>query len=197
MRVLLMAGCLALPGTLALAQACPVASDLEKGIRFTVDGTDTEVYRRVGPDMIEAIYSAADDYQSRSMLAQGVYLVELVDLVEGAPDLSTRTTYAFAQRAEELMMPEAGRSVTYDLVVNSDGDLNQERQSYSFDQPAKINFGACEYEMIQIEIRYDPDEAETVDLLYYLPELGFSYYAGSDYLEGSDRYIYSNIEVVE
>lgn len=176
---------------------CPVAADLAKGIRFTVDGTDTEEYRQSGPGVVESLYITADGTTSRSLLAQGVYLIELVDLVDGTPDQDTRTTYAFPGRAEDLAVPAPGQQVAYDLVMNSLGDLQPERQTYDFGQAAVINFGACEYRMIPVEIRYDPDDSGTVDLLYYLPELGFSYYAGSENADGSDRYMYSNIEVIE
>jgi hypothetical protein len=196
MRILALATCLTLPGALALA--CPVAGDLDKGIRFAVDGVDSEVYRRVGPAMVEAIYyPEGDGTPSRTLLAQGIYLVELSDLVDGAPDPSTRSTYAFPGRAEDLMLPAPGQSVTYDIAISSGGDLSQERQIYDFGQPFTINFGACEYEMYPIEIAYQPDDSGTVDLLYYMPALKISIYVGSDYADGSDRYVYSNIEVVE
>ncbi|GGF48385.1 MULTISPECIES: hypothetical protein [Mameliella] len=180
-----------------VAWGCPVGSDIDKGIRFTVDDVDTEEYRRIGPGMIEAVYSASDGLVTRNLLAQGVYLVELVDLVEGVPDQDTRVTYAFPGRAEELAVPEPGGQVTYDVAINNLGDLDKERQIYDFGPLSKINFGACEYDLIPIEIRYEPDDSGTVDLLYYLPAFGFSYYAGSDYTDGSDRYNYSDIEVIE
>ncbi|SNS34302.1 hypothetical protein [Antarctobacter heliothermus] len=192
-HVVAMSLVLAIP---ALAD-CPVASDLDTGIRFTVDGTDTEEYRQSGPGVVESLYISADGATSRSLLAQGIYLIELVDMVDGSPDQDTRTTYAFPGRAEDLALPAPGQQVAYDLVMNSLGDLKQERQTYDFGQAAVINFGACEYQMIPIEIRYDPDESGSVDLLYYLPELGFSYFAGTDHADGSDRYMYSNIEVIE
>jgi hypothetical protein len=195
MRVLFLATCLALPGTGAIA--CPVADDLNKGIRFTVDGVDTEVYRRTGPSMVEAIYKTEDGTETRSLLARGIYLVELVDLLDGVPDPDTRTTYAFPQRADALVDPAQGQSVTYDIAINYGGDFESERQIYQFGQAFTINYGACEYEVIEIEIRYEPDDSGTVDLLHYFPALGFSYYAGSDYPDGSDRYAYSNIEVIE
>ncbi|MBV7396056.1 hypothetical protein [Mameliella sediminis] len=177
--------------------ACPTGADVAKGIRFTVEETDKEEYRRIGPAMIEAIYSTADGAATRNLLAQGVYLVELVDLIDGTPDQTTRITYAFPGRAEDLKLPEPNGEVAYDVAINNFGDFDKERQIYDFGPMAKINFGSCEYDMIPIEIRYDPDDANTVDILYYLPEFGFSFYAGSDYDGGSDRYRYSNIEVIE
>lgn len=195
MRVQILSACLALAAPMALA--CPTGQDMTKGIRFTVDGTDTETFRRTGPGMIEANFTTSDGIVSRNLLAQGVYLVEWVDIVDGAPDPNSRTTYAFPGTAEDLMVPEPGRSVTYDVVVNSQGSLDKERQIYSFGQKSLLNFGACEYDMIVIELRYDGDTADTVDYLYYMPEFGFSYYAGNDSADGSNRYMYSNIEVIE
>ncbi|SMX38255.1 hypothetical protein [Maliponia aquimaris] len=195
MRILAVATCLAMPAPVAFA--CPTLADLDKGIRFTVDGVDTEVYRRVGPAMIEATYTTADGAVSRTMLAQGIYLVELVDMVDGKPDLATRTTYAFPGRAEDLALPSPGGQVVYDIVISNGNDLNPERQTYDFGPGGLINFGACEYEMVEIQIRYDPGDEALVDILYYLPALQFSYYAGSDSSDGPNRYSYTNMEVVE
>ena len=195
MRLIFLAMSLGL-GAPALAD-CPNAGDLGKGIRFTVDAVDTDAYRQIRPGVIESVFTAEDGYVNRSLLAQGIYLIELVDLVDGAPDPQTRITYAFPRKADDLDLPEPGGQVVYDLVINNLGDVTSEKQTYDFGLEAVINFGACEYRMIPIEIRYDPDPSAGVDLLYYLPELGFSYFAGSDYEDGSDRYLYSNIEVIE
>lgn len=194
MRILALTACLAFPATAGLA--CPTIADLDKGIRFTVDGVDTEVYRRVGPAMIEATYTTADGVVTRSMLAQGVYLVELVDMVDGKPDLPNRTTYAFPGRASDLALPTPGGQVAYDIVITNAGEFTPERQTYDFGSGALINFGACEYEMIEIQIRYNDDDS-LVDILYYLPELEFSYYAGSDTSDGSNRFTYSKMEAVQ
>lgn len=195
MRILALATCLALPAPAALA--CPTLADLDKGIRFTVDGADTEVYRRVGPSMIEATYTTADGVVTRTLLAQGIYLVELVDIVDGKPDLAARTTYAFPGRAEDLALPSPGGQVAYDIVINNGGDFSPERQTYDFGPGGLINFGACEYEMVEIQIRYSPGDDSLVDILYYLPALQFSYFAGSDTSDGPNRYTYTNMEVVE
>ncbi|MGP6086897.1 hypothetical protein [Antarctobacter jejuensis] len=195
MRFHVLASCLCLAAPMAMA--CPVADDMGKGIRFTVDGTDTEEYRRQSAGLIEVLYITAQGDVTRNLLGQGVYLLEYVDVIDGTPDLSTRTTYAFPGKPEDLKVPEPGASVTYDVVVNYAGDLDKEQQIYSFGQKSLLNFGACEYEMIVAEVRYSPDETETIDYLYYLPEFGFAYYVGSDSVDGATRYIYSNIEVIE
>ena len=195
MRFQVIASCLILAAPMAVA--CPSGSDLTKGIRFTVDGTDSEEYRILSPGLIEALYKTGDGGVTRNLLGQGVYLLEYVDVVDSERDPSTRTTYAFPGKAEDLKAPEPGTSVTYDVVVNYAGDLDKERHTYSFGQKSLLNFGACEYEMIVVEIRYSPDDSGTVDYLYYMPEFGFSYYAGSDGEDGSTRYLYSNIEVIE
>ncbi len=195
MRSQILASCLLIAAPMAMA--CPVADDLTKGIRFTVDGTDTEEYRRMSPGLVEALYRTAEGDLTRNLLGQGVYLLEYVDVIDGDPDPSTRTTYAFPGKPEELTVPTPGTSISYDVVVNYAGDLDKERQTYSFGQKSLLNFGACEYEMIVVEVRYSPDETEMVDYLYYMPEFGFAYYAGSDAEDGATRYLYSDIEVME
>jgi hypothetical protein len=180
----------------ALAQ-CPTVADMQTGIRFSVDHTDSETFRTLGPGLVEAIYRYEDGYSVRSLLGQGVYLLELVDLVDGAPDISTRTTYGFPQNAEDLPVPQPGASLSFDVVMNEAGSLNRDTQVYSVGSETVQVFGTCQYRMLPIEVRYPLMDETTVDLLHYLPELGLAYLAGGTYEDGSSVYTYHAIEAVQ
>ncbi len=180
-----------------VAAECPVAADLEAGIRFDVDEGDSEVFRSLRPGVVEAIYSHADGGATRTLLGQGVYLLELVEMAGKEPDPSTRMTYAFPQNAEDLPRPVPGSTAQFELLRNENGSLEREVQSYDFGPQARATFGACTYDMIPIEIRYSEDDSNTVDLLHYLPELGIAYFAGSTYDGTTDRYSYHRIEAVK
>lgn len=180
-----------------LAEECPVATDLEAGIRFGVDKGDEEVFRSLRPGVVEAIFTHADGGATRSLLGQGIYLLELMDMDGAEPDPSTRMTYAFPQNAEDLPLPVPGSTAQFSLLRNERGNFESEVQSYDFGPKGRATFGACTYDMIPIEIRYSEDDSNTVDLLHYLPELGIAYYAGSTYDGTTDRYIYHRIEAVK
>jgi len=194
MRLSLALGVMMAP-VVALAN-CPTNADMATGVRFTVDTVDTETFRAVRPGVVEAIYQS-QDYAARNLLGQGIYLLELVDLVNGDPDLNTRVTYAFAETAEDLPVPAANSTLTFKVLVSEGGSFETESQSYTMGAATAVSFGACSYDMIPIEVRYSPDEDNTVDVLHYLPELGFAYFAESRYGEGErDVFSYQTIEAV-
>lgn len=184
-------------GTASLA-ACPTAADLSTGIRFTVDDDGAEVFRTMTPDVIESMYSYGDGSQYRNLLGKGVYLLEWLDYVDGAPDLSSRMTYAFATGPKDLPEVVPGGVANLSVLVNMGGDLDQEMEMYSFGEVAEISFGDCSYDMIPIEITYAPDDGQGTSILHYLPALGFAYFAQQINPDGSvDTYEYKTIEVVE
>lgn len=188
----------------ALAQAqCPTAEDLTKGIRFEIEGGDRETYRSFASGVIAATYESSEPPASRVLLAQGVYLLELVDLAEGpvGPDSrvqpGSRTTYSYPMKAPDMPVPAPGGSWQVTAAMLSQGEIGSEKQHYGFGAMTRISFGACAYDMFPIEITYPGEDGGTVDLLHYLPALGLSYLAASTYDGSTDRYNYIAIEALK
>jgi hypothetical protein len=179
----------------ALAQ-CPTAADLETGIRFSVDQDATETFRTVRPGVVEAIFSYEDGFASRNLLAKGVYLLEVVDIVDGVPDMGTRTTFAFPRNAEDMPLPETGAPLQFDVVVNDAGAFNRESQDYVVGSRTQVTIGTCTYDMLPIDVSFDPSPDNTVERLHYLPALGIAYLAASTYDGGRDDYDYNAIEAL-
>ncbi len=174
---------------------CPTAADLDNGIRFRIDQADTETFRRVRPGVVEATIRFEDGYATRNLLAQGIYLLEWVDLVDEQPDLSTRATFAFPKNALDMPIPETGGAYRFDVVVAENGNFDKELQAYDVGEMVKYQYGTCVYDVLPIEVRYVPDEENSVDILHYLPALGIAYFAES--LFGTDErevYRYHTIE---
>ncbi|WP_418593470.1 hypothetical protein [Ponticoccus sp. (in: a-proteobacteria)] len=184
----------AMIGTAASAQACPTQADLDRGIRFGVDGDSTEVFTRgEGPGIVTSIFTNGAGERTQSLLAQGVYLLEARSLEEGD---AWRSAYAFEINADEMPLPVPGGQASFTVIFSGDGSFSQERQVFRFGPATQTQIGACRYGMIPVEVEYGSDEGLT-DVLHYLPDLGLSLFVESRYDGGVDTYDYNSVEAVE
>lgn len=180
-------------GPVALHAECPTADDLAGGIAFTGAHGEREVFKAIGDGMVTASYSTADGFASEALLARGVYLVELLDLI--GTEAESRMSYEFPMDFNEVQMPEPEGD--WDVTVSvSDGRNNVfERQIYTFGAVEEHSYGDCAYVVIPMTAEYStaPDVVETY---HYLPALGLSYLYAYDDPAGEATYPYSRIEAL-
>ena len=185
------------------AADCPTAADLTTGgIAFDIDQEDTEIFRQKRPGLIESHYHYAGDTNSaaRVLLARGLYVLELVDVNDGAPDPGTRSTYSFPVAPDQLRLPDlsdaSGQGWSYTVAVNNIGEFGQEVQHYTPQPAIQKSYGDCTYDVIPVEIRYVDDPAGDRDIVYYLPALGLSYLARTIYSDSDDSFDYHSIRTL-
>ena len=196
----LFAGIFMLSAT-GLAQAqttCPTGADMTKGVRFHIVGGESETFRQLPNSVVEARYQLSPGEIIRTLLAKGVYLLEVIEFENGKALFDTRTTYAFPLEPTNMPAPNPGNGWSTTVAKLDMGELGQEVQVYSFGQMVTQTYGACSYQMMPIEIQYpEEDDSKRREILHYLPELGLSYLAEYHGQDGSDVYIYTNIEVLK
>lgn len=180
-----------LPG--ASSAQCPTGADLAGGIAFTGDYGEREVFTDLGDGMVTAAYDTGDGYASTALLARGVYLVELLDLI--GTDAESRTSYDYPLTIDEMHMPEAGGS--WDVTVSvSDGQNNVfERQTYTFGAVEEHSYGDCAYEVIPFTAEYST-APEVVETYHYLPALGLSYLYSYVDPTGEATYPYTTVRAL-
>jgi len=185
-------------GATAPAWACPTAADLDTGIRFTVEGGASEVFRRVQPQVLEAVFRFADGGAVHNLLAKGVYLLEYVDLEDGEPVPDSRATYRFPMTPGAMPDPVPEDEWQVSAVRLEAGQVATERQVYRFGARDSVRIGDCGYAMVPIAVTFPDDPDGLSDILHYLPDLGLAYLAR---LEGGgappEIYTYTGIEVLE
>lgn len=171
---------------------CPRATDLDHGIGFDIAGGEQEEFRRTGDHMIESRYYFDAESGARNLLAQGVYLVEVVDLEHDRPVPATRATYSYPLQPDQMPVPVPGARWDTGVVILSSEGISSETQVYTFGEMTRISFGDCTYDMMPIQIGYraGSESSEQVDLIHWLPELGISYLAGSVIDGQEDTYDY-------
>lgn len=194
MRMLATLAALATTAMPVVAQDCPTGTDLENGIRFHVDDDATETFTRLSKRRVQSDYGG-DGYVSRTILLNGLYLSELVDVEAGRPVSGTRSTYEFPMTPDGLPVPVPGLSFSTTVAVDGPEGREREEQTYAFGRTAMVNFGACAYEMIPVDLTYPGSDVREV--LHYLPDLGIAYVAEYHDDAVHDRYAYHRIEAVK
>lgn len=181
----------------AAVAECPSAADLSDGIRLTAEGGDSETFSRFDRHTIQSIYTAAAaGYTSRTLIARGLYVTEVVDLENGAPMPDTRLVYDFPVSPEAMpVSPENGKW-SADVTVNDMGQMSSEQQFYVFRPMTEITFGRCTYRMVPVDTRFS-SEPGYVETTYFLPDLGLSYLAAITDPDGTQLYPYTSIEALD
>lgn len=187
--IVLLAAALAGP----VSAQCPTGEDLAGGIVFTGTHGDREVFTDLGDGMVGASYRTQDGYSAEALLAHGVFLIELLDLV--GTDAETRTSYEFPMEIKDIRLPVPGEE--WDVTVSvTDGKNNVfERQIYTYGATEEHRYGDCAYDVIPFSVEYStvPDVVETY---HYLPGLGLSYlYAYVD-PTGEATYPYTEVRAL-
>ncbi|PIE07048.1 MAG: hypothetical protein CSA74_09065 [Rhodobacterales bacterium] len=172
---------------------CPTRADLPGGIAFTGPEGEREEFADIGDGMVSASYRYPNGFRTEALLWQGVFLMELLDLV--GTEGETRTSYTFPMDTAEIALPKPGGS--WDVIVSvTDGRHSvSERQLYSYGDPEEHSYGECSYEVIPFTAEYStvPD---TVETYHYLPALGLSYLYTVVDPSGTQVYPYTRIEAL-
>ena len=174
--------------------ACPTADDLERGIVFTVNDTDTETFTRVSPTVVESAYAGADanGEVSKSLYVKGYYWVQSVTYdAQGELLPDSRMTYAYPGSAADLPDPEPLAEHRFDVIRNDDFGMVKEEQTHVFGDFETRIYGVCPYIALPATIEYFEDGKSTgKDFMEYLPELGIALWVGSEFDGSKDDYIY-------
>jgi len=178
--------------------ACPTASDLEAGIRFDIAGGEWEVFTRLPNGIIASEFFLEPGLSSRTLLARGLYMVELIDLENGDFVPGTRSTFAFPVAQDDMPDPQAGGGWNLQVAVTEPEGFFVETQVYEFGAPQKQTYGPCTYDMIPVSFWFAEGEIdpELYDVLHYLPELGIAYLAEAKGGEYADVFNYVGISAM-
>jgi hypothetical protein len=189
--------CLLLASPATALASCPTAADLDGGgIRLSVSGGDTELFRRVSEDIVASIFETRDGLQSLTLLGRGMYVLRIAEMDAGDVVPDSDTTYDFDMPAGSLPMPGPQEDWTVDVGVDDHGFSSHELQSYRFGPMTEVGLGGCTYDMIPVIQSYDPDPYEVTDFVNWLPELGISYLVRSSHAHGDQRSSYTAIEAM-
>jgi hypothetical protein len=188
MKLMVLAAALACP--VAAWAECPTRADLERGVTISYDDGATELYQRTGPNIVTAFYRAPDGVSTASLLAQGVYLVQTIDMIDGAPDAGSRATYTYPLSPGEMPMPEPGGFWQADVLYFDRSEALTVLHDMTFGAETTLTIGPCRYRMVPIEVRYEGDG----EVLHYMPDLGIAPIGAWGVGENREMMVYSGLE---
>ncbi len=196
-RFSLLISCLLLGASPALAQ-CPTAADLRSGVSFTLADGSTEVFRRIGPDKIEAIFADRLGGTTRNVLAKGIYLVDVGDLVGGKLDPVTRSVTTFPVSDANLPDPTPGTRWNVEVIAKEAVGTIRSKEEYVFGSKSTFAIGSCTYSAVPITLTYLDLPRGNFDEYIWLDELGLSVVVKESYGVGDvDNYRYTRVEAVK
>lgn len=161
----------------AFAQ-CPTGADLDRGIVFTSDLGDVETYTQQPNGIVQIDALSDDGIIYRTLLGQGVHVLQLSDLEDGAvlPDSIVSTSYPMAANA--LPVPKPRDTWTVETMINAYGDIYAETQTQTYGTLTTYKVGDCTYDAVPAKFRYDSDGFTILEDIIYFPTLGLSLLVG-------------------
>jgi hypothetical protein len=108
---------------------CPIGADLTTGIRVTETNGTTQTYTSLLNGIAQVDITFSDGAQSRNLLAQGTYVLQLADVENGAIVPSSIFATTYPQPAIDLPIPSAGSVWTVDTTTLNRDETYAETQS--------------------------------------------------------------------
>lgn len=193
----------ALPVTFCLAAshalaACPTSADLKAGVAFTLSDGSREVFRRLDNSKIEAIWADGSGVAVRNVLAKGLYLIDVGDLVNGKVQSDGRSVTTFPVSAARLPDVTPGTKWTVEVVAKEDGATITSNEEYTFGKGKRFEIGGCAYTGVPVRLTYLDLPRGNFDEYMWLEELGMSLVLKESYGVGDvDSYRYNGVEAVK
>ena len=172
--------------------ACPVAGDLSTGIRVTFeDGIVIEYTEREPGIVEEAEIDSHDGSIYYIVTERGILEIENYSLFPDSttPEDFVRFEYDFDKDVVFPLEPgktDGGKQI----MLNATGEeVDQAFIRYSVGNPGRFSVGACDYEMLPVQLNMNRGGSPMVIRLAYLPELDMSVVEGF-YEFGYDPVLY-------
>ncbi|PWJ20480.1 hypothetical protein [Jannaschia seohaensis] len=160
----------------SVAAGCPVAGDIETGIRIVYqDGTE-EIFRRVTPGEVEVRY---DDNGTphRDMLGHGLYLLRSGPVSGGAAEDVLTVDYGHAPA--DLPRPAPGLTVRFDTTERFGDDPTAVHESYTAGAATDVTVGDCLLRAFEVKLLREQSTGPIgVERVRYFPDLGFGHVSG-------------------
>lgn len=153
---------------------CPTGADLANGITFVTDRDETDTFTELGRGVVQIENHLDDGIVFRTLLAQGVHVLQLSDVENGrvVPDSILNTAYPLP--AVELPVPEPLSQWSVDTTINAYGDIYRETQTQVWGQTMTYVVGECAFTGIPGKIKYESDGLTIDEEVMFLPDLGLS-----------------------
>ncbi|MEL6958392.1 MAG: hypothetical protein AAGL89_05500 [Pseudomonadota bacterium] len=154
------------------ALACPTAADLEAGIVIMEDDGTRNVFTSVRNGVVSQDGVTPDGFEFRTLLAQGVHVLQLADTEDGALIPDTVYTTSYPDPVNTLPIPEAGLTWDVSTGITSFEETYTEQQSQVWGAMVPFSIGECTYDAIPGKVEYLSDLSHFREQIIFVPALG-------------------------
>lgn len=177
---------------------CPTGADLATGIVFETDIGDTDVFTDAGGGVVQIDSVTPDGYGYRTLLAQGVHLLQLSDTEDGQIVSGSLVNTSYPGVPSDLPVPTPGSTWEVETMINSYGDIYAETQIQAWGDMIDFTVGDCTFDGIPGKIRYESDGYSVNEGIMFLPALGMSLLLTYDDDEGPrEEFNYTAVRAAE
>jgi|GEM_PF-3365581 len=182
-----------MPLTAAAQANCPTRSMLEgDGIKFQSGLSDEEIHR-LAPNgtIIQDIDFGGD--KSQNILAYGVHVLQLADIVDGKIDQGAVWRYVFDVDIAALPEPTPNGTWSAQSTQFFVNEPTPEVVKHRWGPLVQYSIGDCTLDAIHVSVSYDGREFDYTEEAMYFPNLGtaiLTAYIGED---GREDYTYTSI----
>ena len=150
---------------------CPVAADLQNGVRVTETTGTTNLFTAQANGRVQNDGATPDGYLYRNVLVQGTHLAELGD-TDGSDYLpGTRRTVTYPVADSAMPLPQPNTSATYETTIATSSGSYPETQDQRWGAMTTLPIGECTYDMVPGKITYTNSDYVVFEGLHYLPAL--------------------------
>lgn len=179
--------------------SCPAGAEAGRaGVTVRMDDGSVSHYAVDADGMVteEALFDDPDIDGYRVHALYGLFVVDEYDLVDGAPEPSTRERQSFSLGLKGLPAPAPGLVWQGNTVVTVGDEPTFRREvSVALGLPETVDYGGCVYDSWPATVRHRDDSDDYVLSFDYLPDLQIAVFrAYADFGGEVDRYTPLSIE---
>lgn len=162
--------------------ACPVLSDLTRGIEVRTGDGNVEIHRRMDSSRTQTTISFSDGEGSVMEFHHGVYALTSIPVFNGKPEPSQIQIFGDDNAVAEWPKPEPYARWTTAGTGAAD---------VSAGGPTTYRLGSCTYDGFQVQLVFKDDDYE--ETYWYLSELGIGLLVETKLGNDIDRVDYISI----
>ncbi|NSX54399.1 hypothetical protein [Parasulfitobacter algicola] len=174
---------------------CVTAADMANGIIVKLDDGSTEHHRTKRPDLVEVIWTPAEEDPSSILYGKGIYLLQMVSVIDGVTDVSSRVTIGYDKSVADLVvLPSNGQLTEQTFKYSPYTGFVRETITYMFSDPAEIQVAGCTYLAQLINVIAVEDSTTFEQNIVYVPSLGTSFI--TSYRSDNEEFYDINIQSI-
>ena len=175
---------------------CPTRDDLKTGIRFTIQGGETETFSTKGRNSVFAYYDYGDGTGTGNLMLHGHYLLSITEYKNGKA-LAGSPLVRYKLRSTPPV-PAPNTKWSGISIATENGERYEVTETHELGGLKVTKLGKCSYKSIPIKSTIVEGEFVDVETVSYIVDLGIALMTRHKNNYGTNEtYKYRTIEAVK